>query len=355
MGNIIDGVYAGEHMSCRVEYHKAELQSDHTEIYNNAAAYHALPLANLGEYADYEGAHKILVNGKPYPGTLEDLRETGLYITNYGEKSAGQTEDILLQIYFQDADIIVNQEIVFEGWETLSEEEKTALIGNGINITFELSVDGNKVTETTLTITGVNSNGKLIAQCAFDEDKVGNYFDRNFIVKAKNTPTFEGYELESFTQEEPFTLKDEAGKRIKVLEFVNVYSPARIETFDLKITKTGWDDTDENQTFIFRVTDPNNFSLDVTIVGDGSAIIKDLPTGTYTVTELTDWSWRYVPTPESVQVESSAAVNGVAQVDFSNTRSKTYWLSGDSYCENWWDGTNDRVVRRNEDNEIITD
>lgn len=362
MGNIIDGVYAGEHMSCRVEYHKAELQSDHTEIYNNAAAYHALPLANLGEYAEYEGAHKILVNGKPYPGTLEDLRETGLYITNYGEKSAGQTEDILLQIYFQDADIIVNQEIVFEGWETLSEEEKTALIGNGINITFELSVDGKKVTETTLTITGVNSNGKLIAQCAFDKDKVGNYFNRNFIVKAKNTPTFEGYELESFTQEEPFTLKNEAGKRIKVLEFVNVYSPARIETFDLKITKTGWDDTDENQTFIFRVTDPNNFSLDVTIVGDGSAIIKDLPTGTYTVTELTDWSWRYVPMKnkdgtKTIEKEQTVVGEGgkITEVTFANDRTNKSWLSGDSYCENWWGGTNDSVVRRNEDNDIITD
>jgi hypothetical protein len=289
-----------------------------------------------------------LVNGRPYPGSLKDLRETGLYINSYGAKAEGQSEDILLQIYFQDADIIVNQEIIFDDWGTLSEEERSALIGERIEITFELFEGDKKATEATLIITGVNSNGKLIAQCAFDKEDVGEYFGRAFTVKVKDNPQFEGYKLSSSTPAQSFMI-EENGEQIKVLNFVNEY--ARIKTFDLKIKKDGCNETlDENQTFIFRVTGLNGFCMDVTVVGNGEVTIKNLPAGDYTVTELTEWSWRYTPTPTSQTIHSSDASAGIAQVSFTNGRDKKQWLSGDSYCENWWGGNGGTsVVRKDEE------
>ena len=103
---------------------------------------------------------------------------------------------------------------------------------------------------------------------------------------------------------------------------------------DLTITKTGAEDIDENQSFIFEVkgddSDKNtrDISLTVTVQGNGSVTIKDLPVGNYTVKEKTDWSWRYSPKNYNQEVELSAA-NG--KVTFANTRSDIYWLNGCAY------------------------
>lgn len=110
------------------------------------------------------------------------------------------------------------------------------------------------------------------------------------------------------------------------------YAKFELDVADLTITKSGdISSYDENQSFIFRVTGPNGFSLDVVINGTGSVTIKDLPIGTYTVTEITDWSWRYTPDSEAKSITLGAGENNV---EFANTRSWIYWLAGDSFNEN---------------------
>jgi len=108
-----------------------------------------------------------------------------------------------------------------------------------------------------------------------------------------------------------------------------------LNTFDLTISKEGADLTlDPNQTFIFRVT-ADGFSMDVTVVGNGSVTIKGLKAGEYTVTELTDWSWRYNPTENDISASAADADNfGVTTVTFTNTRNKAQWLDGNDYREN---------------------
>lgn len=113
---------------------------------------------------------------------------------------------------------------------------------------------------------------------------------------------------------------------------------------DLTITKTGWNSTDENQSFIFTVTGPNGFKMDVVINGNGSVTIKDLLIGEYTVTENTDWSWRYTPDGKTKTI--TLVANGENEVAFDNNRSWIYWLSGDSYCTNWWGVNNGTEVEK---------
>lgn len=119
-----------------------------------------------------------------------------------------------------------------------------------------------------------------------------------------------------------------AGNQTEIV-CVNTYSPL---VADLTITKTGWNTTDENQSFIFDVTGPNGFKLTVTINGNGSVTIENLPIGAYTVTENTDWSWRYTPANKSETITLVAGSKN--EVAFANKRSWIYWLSGDSYNEN---------------------
>lgn len=138
--------------------------------------------------------------------------------------------------------------------------------------------------------------------------------------------------------------ENENEKVIKVL-----YLPAHTS---LTIGKTLKDNImpDENQTFLFRITDDNGLNIIVSIHGSDSVVIDGLAIGRmYTVTEITEWSWRYGSTtvtttlPEgnwsapaggsgiTVTLVSDEAQNTVT---FQNERTVPYWLDGDSYKVN---------------------
>lgn len=104
---------------------------------------------------------------------------------------------------------------------------------------------------------------------------------------------------------------------------------------DLTIKKTGADAIDKNQSFIFHVTGEGK-DMYVTVQGNGSVTIKGLTVGTYTVKEVTSWSWRYEPDKVSKNVEVKGGQKN--EVTFNNSRTNGSWLSGDSYAINRTDG-----------------
>ena len=101
---------------------------------------------------------------------------------------------------------------------------------------------------------------------------------------------------------------------------------------DLTITKSGVQDIDENQSFLFDVTGPDGYSKRVVIKGSGSVTIKGLKIGEYTVKEVTDWSWRYTLDSETKLITLKAT--GENSVTFANIRSSTKWLDGNAYSKN---------------------
>ncbi len=112
------------------------------------------------------------------------------------------------------------------------------------------------------------------------------------------------------------------------------YAKFELNVVDLTITKTGSEDIDENQTFLFRVQGLDEINKDVdltvTIHGNGSITIGDLIVGNYKVSELSDWSFRYTADSKEKNiylVEDDTIV-------FSNTRDKKYWLDGNNYQNN---------------------
>lgn len=107
-----------------------------------------------------------------------------------------------------------------------------------------------------------------------------------------------------------------------------------LNTFDLTISKSGCNEKlDPNQSFVFHVTGPNSFSMEVVIKGDGTTTIKNLPAGEYTVTEDINWSWRYRPTSAS-QIGSPEH----RTIVFNNNRISDKWLDGNDYSENKFAG-----------------
>lgn len=115
------------------------------------------------------------------------------------------------------------------------------------------------------------------------------------------------------------------------------YAKFERDVFDLTIEKKAANGSkiDQNQIFVFHVVSGDGTTdMEVTVKGTGSVKIKGLPLGTnYTVTEETDWTWQYKPEEETQNVE----INGTtAEVTFTNTYSKSNWLTSFAEVINKW-------------------
>ncbi|MBR2987258.1 MAG: InlB B-repeat-containing protein [Clostridia bacterium] len=104
---------------------------------------------------------------------------------------------------------------------------------------------------------------------------------------------------------------------------------------DFTISVSNTSSVDTPQAFLFRVkgvagTPTETVDLTVTVLDNSYVTVTTLPIGSYTVTEMTDWSWRYEnpATERSVTLTVDAANNLLA---FDNTREHTHWLDGNAH------------------------
>lgn len=117
------------------------------------------------------------------------------------------------------------------------------------------------------------------------------------------------------------------------------YAKFEYDVADLTIKKEGAEDIDENQSFIFTVKiwaqdgtgEFERTRFKVAIQGKNSVTIKGIPAGVhYTITEDSNWSWRY-----NVQEATTGVLNpGSNSVTITNRRINSKWLGGDAYCQN---------------------
>ena len=107
-----------------------------------------------------------------------------------------------------------------------------------------------------------------------------------------------------------------------------------VDSFDLVISKNDTEDIDKNQPFLFRITGPDSFSMDVVVVGNDEVVIKGLPVGVYQITEITDWQYAFSSDDGTKEADSQDAVDGQITVDMNNTKVKDYWLDGTTHIVN---------------------
>ena len=111
-----------------------------------------------------------------------------------------------------------------------------------------------------------------------------------------------------------------------------------IKSFNLTITKVIEGTKNSNgDSFLFTITSDNGYKNTVVINGAGSVTIKDLPSGTYTVTEDTSWSWTYTIQGEKSQTVSPDKITGgTANVTFTNKADTNIPLSDETHVDNRW-------------------
>lgn len=93
-----------------------------------------------------------------------------------------------------------------------------------------------------------------------------------------------------------------------------------VNTFDLTITKSGVEEQDAGAPFVFNVSG-NGVNMDVVVYGNRSVTIKDLPAGTYTVSEKSGY-WRYT----CQTGDQTVTPTSIKSVTFENKRTENKWL-----------------------------
>lgn len=97
-----------------------------------------------------------------------------------------------------------------------------------------------------------------------------------------------------------------------------------VKTCTLTITKT---DGKDGEPYVFTVKKDGQPYTEVTIVGNGTETIVELPVGKYTIQENSAWSWRYNADNGSEAALSAANPNdSITCINSSN--GKIYWLNG---------------------------
>lgn len=121
------------------------------------------------------------------------------------------------------------------------------------------------------------------------------------------------------------------GGATREVKFVNTYA---LDIADLTIKKVGG----SGELFEFSVVcEERGINMTVCVPGGGSITLKDLPLGTYTVTEDTGWSYRYTCTSASGSVIIEANKNN--SLTFTNTLTNDKWLGGESFARNIFTGS----------------
>ncbi len=100
-----------------------------------------------------------------------------------------------------------------------------------------------------------------------------------------------------------------------------------IKTCKLTVTKAG-DSTLDNGSYVFTVRKAGQPYSEVSIQGNGSQTLCELPVGTYSIEENTGWSWRYSAGPDYSVDAVLSSQEPAGTISCTNTRVKDTWLDG---------------------------
>lgn len=100
-----------------------------------------------------------------------------------------------------------------------------------------------------------------------------------------------------------------------------------VKTCQLTVTKSGGE---SGEPYIFTLYKFNGNDYvpytQITVIGNGSETVYELPVGTYKIEEDEGWSWRYsAACPDPITLSSS---NSTGILSCTNTKNKSQWLNG---------------------------
>lgn len=98
-----------------------------------------------------------------------------------------------------------------------------------------------------------------------------------------------------------------------------------IQTCTLNITKQGGAD---NESYVFDVFKDGEKYSEVTIQGNRTETLVELPVGTYTIVEDSNWSWRYPNPTYSAENVDLSSTTPIGAITCTNAKATNSWLNG---------------------------
>ena len=111
-----------------------------------------------------------------------------------------------------------------------------------------------------------------------------------------------------------------------------------IQTCTLTITKQ---DGADGEPYVFDIYKDGTKYSEVTIEGNDTQTLYELPVGTYTIKEDTGWSWRFNPNPNYSGKVILSKDNTSGTITCTNTKNNDQWLNGFSDVKKNIFGVND--------------
>ena len=97
----------------------------------------------------------------------------------------------------------------------------------------------------------------------------------------------------------------------------------------MTVTKSGGE---SGEPYIFTLYKSNGNDYvpysQITVIGNGSETVYELPVGTYKIVEDEGWSWRYSPTCSGPITLSSSSSRGSLSCKNTKNENKSQWLNG---------------------------
>ena len=363
MGNLIDNVTFNQEQRYIIEYYLNGEKVDGLTETKTAEVNTIVSPQNLGNEA-LENAilTDSTINGKPYGGeTMTILPRPDVDTTHRDCRN-------VLRLYFTTGAITVRKVVTIEKWDDLTDAEREELGKGQYVANFELYEgapgEGQKVASASISFDQIDQSPKTgVAQFmklnpdGSDGSKEPYKPQANTAYWVKevegSTPTpLRTYGVTTTyasnadgssdgSSDGSFTTDGQANGSVTV---TNAYA---LQLFELTIKTSGVEDIDENQTYIYRVrsTEPHTKLVDLTVAihGNGEATVKNLPSGSYKVTQVNTWSWRYTPnqTEQSVTLDANKTVAYTqkrAQESDADNNNKWKWLNGQHWIDNRWQG-----------------
>ena len=213
-------------------------------------------------------------------------------------------------------DIIPGTEFVF----TVTPAENSGIVL--VDGDYTASIDGVEVTATA-------RNNKLTVRIPFTDEDLRNLELNDSQMKVLNIKglPFGSYVVteeknEAFRQSDT-TMTATVGASPTGVNFTNTYKQ---HLGEIRITKTV-SGTDAADPVLVQITG-GGIDMLVPVVPGTQVVIYDLPLGvTYTVTEITDWNWRYTAEGATVQAVTPTLEQPNCTVSFHNVYTDDQWLS----------------------------
>lgn len=348
-GNLIDNVTFNQEQRYIIEYYLNGEKVDELTETKTAEVNTTVSPQNL-KRAELENAilTDSTINGEPYGGeTMTILPRPDVDTTHRDCRN-------VLRLYFTTGAITVRKVVTIEDWDDLTDDERKDLSGNKPYVAnFELYKGavgtGEKVASASVSIDLANQSQKTgvaqFMQLNGSKEPYKPELNTAYWVKevdgndSTQTPLY-AYELTTTyapNANGSFTTDEHANGSVTV---TNAYT---LNLFELTIKTSGVEAIDENQTYIYRVrgTDAHTNVIDLTVAihGDGQATVKNLAAGSYEVTQIDTWSWRYTPdqTAKSVTLDANKTVEyKQSRAHEGGAGNKWKWLNGQHWIDNRW-------------------